>query len=43
MKTEWKIFLRQRGAEWIDPDAPLAHFGNPAQALSLALSGEVTV
>jgi len=43
MKTEWKNFLRQRGAEWTDPDAPLAHFGNPAQELSLTLSGEVMV
>ncbi|MEW5838929.1 MAG: folate-binding protein [Pseudomonadota bacterium] len=41
MKTEWKLFLQQRGAEWLDPDAPLAHFGNPAQELSLALSGDV--
>ena len=41
MKTEWKMFLQQNGAEWAAPDAPLAHFGNPAQALSL--SGKVTV
>ena len=41
MKTEWKNFLQQRGAEWLDPDAPLAHFGNPAQELSLTLSGDV--
>jgi hypothetical protein len=43
MKTEWKMFLQQNGAEWTDPDAPLAHFGNPAQELSLTLSGEVMV
>ncbi|MDD2892438.1 MAG: folate-binding protein [Halothiobacillaceae bacterium] len=43
MKTEWKNFLQQRGAEWTDPDAPLAHFGNPAQELSVTLSGEVMV
>jgi len=43
MKTEWKMFLQQNGAEWTDPDAPLAHFGNPAQELSLPPSGEVTV
>ena len=43
MKTEWKLFLQQRGAEWIDPDAPLTHFGNPQQELSLCLSGDVLV
>jgi len=43
MKTEWKNFLRRRGAEWAAPDAPLAHLGDPAQALSQTLSGEVTV
>ncbi|OYY75149.1 MAG: hypothetical protein B7Y40_01630 [Gammaproteobacteria bacterium 28-57-27] len=43
MKTEWKNFLQQCGAEWTDPDAPLSHFGNPAQELSVTLSGEVMV
>ncbi len=43
MKTEWKQFLQQRGGEWADPDAPLSHFGNPSQELSLTLSGEVLV
>jgi len=43
MKTEWKMFLQHNGAEWTDPDAPLAHFGNPAQELSLSLTGEVLV
>ena len=43
MKTEWKNFLQQRGAEWVNPDAPLSHFGNPAQELSVTLTGEVLV
>jgi hypothetical protein len=41
MKSEWKMFLQHHGASLTDPNAPLAHFGNPVQALSLALSGEV--
>ncbi len=43
MKTEWKIFLRLCGSEWINPDAPLADFNNLARELSLPLSGEATV
>lgn len=41
MKPEWKTFLQQQGAEWNAEDRQVAHFGNPAQELSLALSGEI--
>ncbi len=41
MKPEWKTFLQQQGAEWDEARNQVAHFGNPAQELSLTLTGEI--
>ncbi|TQV63612.1 MAG: folate-binding protein YgfZ [Halothiobacillaceae bacterium] len=41
MKPEWRDFLQQHGAEWNAEHDHVAHFGNPAQELSLALTGEI--
>ncbi|MEW5973874.1 MAG: folate-binding protein [Pseudomonadota bacterium] len=41
MKPEWKTFLQQRGAEWDEENAHVAHFGNPDQELALTLTGEI--
>ncbi|MGK0674068.1 MAG: folate-binding protein [Halothiobacillaceae bacterium] len=41
MKPEWKTFLQQRGAEWDEENAHVAHFGNPNQELALPLTGEI--
>ena len=41
MKPEWKTFLQQHGAEWNAEHGHVTHFGNPAQELSLTLSGEI--
>ncbi|MFZ5580922.1 MAG: YgfZ/GcvT domain-containing protein [Pseudomonadota bacterium] len=41
MKPEWKSFLQRHGAEWSPDGEHVAHFGNPAQELSLTLNGDI--